>query len=209
MGKSPNYTLLMSIKTSLIILALLVGTSLQQRGTAQELSKEEKKALKAELKKMKKNPELYKTLKVDLQENKSTASQLNSELRDVNSSISSTKEKLDDKDTQIKALEKEISQLKDQKNEINNFIQNETATQGLVYRVQVEMDEGSLYKEMDRESGVPRKVFTGDNTPDGRKFYTIGEFTTREEAEAFKQGLSKMRIQGVFVAAYENGQRVQ
>ena len=78
-------------------------------------------------------------------------------------------------------------------------IESHSNAQGIVYKVQIEVDESFLYSETDPVTGRKKVIFTGDDT---RK-YTLGYFSDKEEAETFKEYLRLLRVRDAIVVAYQ------
>ena len=81
---------------------------------------------------------------------------------------------------------------------------------GLVFRVQLgafrnKVDEQKIdfYRSLAGERDV--KIFRNES---GIYIYSIGNFATFEEAQNFKDRLSK-QVKGVFVTAWKNGRRIR
>jgi len=173
------------------------------------MSKAEKKALKKEIKDMQKNPLKYKQLKDGIDEKQKHLTDLDKEISELTDAISSNQEKINEKDKKIKELGDEIARMETAKREINTAEKNSTNIEGLVYKVQVEVDETALYQEISEIDGQKRPVFTGEEDEDGSKKYTLGYFRSQSEAETFKNYLHTLRIKDAKVVAYKDGKKVE
>ncbi|HAI76729.1 MAG TPA: hypothetical protein DCM08_10825, partial [Microscillaceae bacterium] len=65
-------------------------------------------------------------------------------------------------------------------------------TAGTVYKVQFELTDAELYREV--AEGNKTIVFSGDVDEDGKKKYTIACFSEKEEADEFLQYLQGIKI---------------
>jgi chromosome segregation ATPase len=189
------------------IFIILLGFSLTSY--AQEISKNEQKLLKKELKDMQKNPAKYKAFKEGLEQKKSQLIELQGQLDDLNESVSGNQNNITDKDKKIRELGDEIARLKNEKNTIDKAVKDETNLDGLVYKVQVEIDEASLYQEINEENGKKDYVFTGDVDEDGARKYTLGYFKEKQEAETFRKYLNQLKIKDAKIVAYKDGKKVE
>ncbi|NJL14463.1 MAG: hypothetical protein HC913_16615 [Microscillaceae bacterium] len=190
--------------TGLALMWLLASAPLLQA----QLSKEEKKQLKQELKELAKNPEKFQTFKDGLQAKKEEVMRLNGEIDDTQSALTTTQQQITEKDRKIKELGDELARLKVEKEETQQVVQNQTNLQGLVYKVQVEVNEASLYQEISQETGEKRPIFTGEQDEDGSKKYTLGYFKDKAEADTFCKYLQLLRIKEAKVVAYRDGKKV-
>lgn len=175
---------------------------------AQELSKDEKKALKKEIKNYKKNPEAFKAFKDGIEDKKKQLTRLNSQISEIDRSIQDVQNQVSQKDEQIKRLQDEIRRLEQQENETEVIVNDQTNLQGLVYKVQVSIDEAALYEKVDKTTGETQPVFTGEVDADGTKKYTLGYFRDKTEAETFKSYLKLLRIKNAIVVPYRDGKKV-
>lgn len=176
---------------------------------AQNISKAEKKALQKELKEMSKNPIKYKQFKEGIQEKKDAVTKLDGQIEDLNESINNTQQQASEKDKRIKELGDEIARLKTDNKETDNVIKNSTNEQGIVYKVQVAIDDASLYQEISEIDGQKRPVFSGDQDEDGEKKYTLGYFKDKAEAETFRKYLQLLRIKDAKITTYKDGKKVE
>lgn len=182
---------------------------LWQPALSQKISKAEKKALLNEIKAYQKNPLRYKQFKQGIQEKKEMLQSLNKEAEDLNEAIDSKQKVLNEKELKIKELGDEIARLKTASEETDKAIRNQTNIEGLVYKVQVEIDDAQLYQEVSEIDGKKRPVFTGDEDEDGKKKYTLGYFKSKNEAETFKKYLNMLRIRDAIIVAYKDGKRIE
>ena len=176
---------------------------------AQTLSKAEKKALQKEIKEMQKNPAKYKQFKEGIIEKKDALTKLEGQIDDLSESISTNQQQLTEKDKRIKELSDEIARMKTETDETEKVIKTQTNEEGIVYKVQVSIDDASLYQEISEVSGEKRPVFTGDQDEDGTKKYTLGFFKDKAEAETFRKYLQLLRIKDAKVTAYKDGKKME
>jgi septal ring factor EnvC (AmiA/AmiB activator) len=188
---------------SLILLLLLGSFSLAQA----QLNKAEKKALKKEIKDLSKNPEKYKALKEGIQEKKEELIRLEADVDDVEASMKDVQAKINEKNAEEKRLIDEIARLSLEKKQTQSVISNQTNLDGLVYKVQVEINDAALYQEISEIDGEKRPVFTGDEDEDGIKKYTLGYFKERKEAETFRDYLKLLRIKDAKIVPYRDGKK--
>ncbi len=195
-----KYTLLLSFICSLCFFSLST--------TYAQLNKAEKKALKKEIKDLTRNPEKYKALKEGIREKKDELTRLEANIDDVEASMQEVKQKINEKNAEEKRLIDELDRLKREKRETQNVINTQTNLDGLVYKVQVEVNDAALYQEISEIDGTKRPVFTGDEDEDGIKKYTLGYFKDKKEAETFRDYLKILRIKDAKVVPYRDGKKV-
>lgn len=179
-----------------------------QFATAQEkLTKAEKKALQAEIKAYQKDPAKYKAFKEGLQTKKEHIAKLDSQIEDLTTVIDGGKSKMTEKEQRVKELVDEINRLKSEKTETEKVVKNTTNEQGILYKVQVPIEDAALFQEVSEVDGKTRPVFSGDQDEDGKKKYTLGFFKDKAEADTFCKYLKLLRIKDAIVVKYENGKR--
>ena len=185
-----------------LILIALLGISLHTK--AQKLNKAEKAALKAEISKMLKDPEQYKELKERIEKKRKQSKELDAQIGVINNSVKNKQVLLERKDKRIKELGDEIARLELENKERQKAIESHSNTQGIVYKVQIEVDESFLYSETDPVTGNKKVIFTSDpENTDGTRKYTLGYFSDKEEAETFKEYLRLLRVRDAIVVAYQ------
>ncbi|MGB1248521.1 MAG: SPOR domain-containing protein [Chitinophagales bacterium] len=173
----------------LVLCSLVLSVTIQ----AQELSKEEKKALVKEAKAMKKNPELLKNLKdqaagLDIVVNEQTAyimrlTQLNQSLTAKNDALRSSLS-----DTELELHEKEDDCVLDEA--------------GQKYRIQI-----GLYRDFNITSYLVKPKFMVFEKVGDLYRYSIGNFDTEEDAKDFAKEIRAMGISDAFVTEYNDGDR--
>lgn len=166
---------------------------------AQTLTPEEKKELVKEIKELKKNPEKYKFLKES------------AEMKDViiveqNNEIVVLKKDIQKKDLNIKSLNDSLMVVKkaEAASAAKTVYVKGPENVGYKYRVQV-----GLFQNLDLSNFLidDAKFFIHEYI-DGKHRYSIGNFTTEEEAEAFKENLRRLGLKDAFVSEYQDGDRV-
>ncbi len=185
-------------KYIILLLTLFVGLGTL---TAKDLSKEDKKRIKSQLKEYRKNPESYQKMidqyketidsnTVQLARRKATISQLTTNLNDA----------------QVKLTELE-SQLKECQNKPVPVCPScpvpGAVPSGTIYKIQV-----GLFKKLDISNYLNDPKYFGIEKADDKNRYVISYFNSKEEAEKFVAELRKLGIKGAFAAKYENGERV-
>lgn len=186
----------------------LICLCLAYTATAQDkLTKAEKKALQAEIKAYQKDPAKYKAFKEGIQTKKEHISKLDGQIADLTEAINAGKSKLTEKEQRVKDLVDEINRLKSEKTETDNVVKNSTNEAGILYKVQVPIEDAALYQEVSEVDGKTRPVFSGDQDEDGAKKYTLGFFKEKTEADTFCQYLKLLRIKDAVVVKYENGKK--
>lgn len=160
---------------------------------SQNLSKSEKKALKKEIKSLKKDPIQYRYLKE------------NTGIKDL---------VINEQIYEIAALKKEANvrqqQLEEATNKIASLQDNVKADDsncginaaGKNYRVQI-----GLFKYLDLTTYLDALKFLEYERVGDLYRYSIGNFKTEAEAEAFKLEMRKMGIKDAFVSEYTDGKR--
>ncbi len=172
---------------------------------AQKLSKEEKKVLQKELKALQKDPAKYKALKDAVEERKANANKLDGQMTEITTSITEVQAQIVEKDKRIKELGDEFARIQTENKDTQKVVKKESNAEGVVYKVQVPIDESSLYEEMSEIDGKKRPVFSGDQDEDGKKKYTFGYFKEKKDAETFKSYLQILRIKDAKVEMYKDG----
>lgn len=167
--------------------------------TSQAQSKAERKKLKAEIKKLLKNPKAYKAIKEELNVLRSEASAKNRELSTLRKEVTNTKAELATKEEQIKQLKATADEFKDD-GEKDVTPCGEDYTQGIVYKVQVGAFTDNTFTEK-----IDGKFWEED--ADGVKKYTIGYFRDYWEADKFKKYLRHIGVSDAWIVAYEDNQR--
>lgn len=173
----------------------------------EKLSKAEKKALQNEIKAFQKDPAKYKAFKDAQQTKKEGLSRLDAQIADLNEAITKDTPKLQEKEGRVKQLVDEINRLKAEKVETDVVVNSNTDEKGVLYKVQVPIEDAALYQEVSEVDGTTKPVFSGDQDEDGKKKYTLGYFKNKSEADTFCQYLKLLRIKDAVVVKYQDGKR--
>ncbi len=195
---------------------------------AQELSKEERKRLKAELSAYGKDLEGYKAKMEDLHNtldsNEAEIKRLKDDLAYSSTHQAELDNKIADFDKQLIKCNEENLMLKGY-NAANGFTPagssspadettngqqvpapaglNNAPQSGTVYKVQI-----GLYKEFNINKYFAEPRFIGYEDVDGMNRYIISYFPDEEIAKSFVADVRKMGIKDAFVSKYIDGQRV-
>lgn len=179
----------------LIVLCILLAFS---STTVFGQSKAEAKKLKAEIKKLMKNPAAYKAIKEELNVLRSESSSKNRELATLRKEITNVKAEAATKDAQINELKTKMNEVVSEPKDITPC--GEDYTKGVVYKVQVGAFTKKIYSEK-----IDGKFWEED--ADGVKKYTIGHFRDYWEADKFKKYLRAIGVSDAWIVAYEDNQR--
>jgi cell division septation protein DedD len=169
--------------------------------TAKEISKEEKKRIKSQLREYIKHPESYQKVIDDYKEtidsNTVQLSQRKTTISQLTANIAISQQKMTDLESQLQDCKaKQIPvcpPCPDPK----------VIPTGKVYKIQV-----GLFKNLDISNYLNEPKYFGIEKSDDKNRYVISYFEKKEEAEKFATELKKLGIHGAFVAQYENGERV-
>lgn len=195
----------------LALLALLFSARL----TAQELSKEEKKRLKEELKNYMSDLGGYKAKMEDLRNTLDSNEAEIKRLKDDQAYASTRQAELENRiaayDTKVKELTQENKMLKGEE-----VVDGDSAVtkkfmadmqhppvKGTVYKVQI-----GLYKEFNINKYFDQPRYIGYEEVEGMNRYIISYFPDEEVAKQFVEDVRKMGIKDAFVSKYIDGQRV-
>lgn len=176
---------------------------------AQELSKSEKKNLIAQIKKLKKNPALYKQMQTDLNELKADASQVDARLQDVRDQLEAAQQEAEESKIESEKLKAELASLNTQLSstkeaaQTRGFLLPET---GIVFRVQIGGYRNIDMKEFVDNSSENIQVETNDA---GINEITVGQFTSYWKADTMKKYLRIMGVKDSFIVPYRDGKRVE
>ena len=191
---------------SLLIVLLLVGIVMPTQAQKDtDPAKMSKKQLRRALKRYYKNPASFKEFKQKIEDKEAKLADLEKQLQ---TPINTDKidAEIAAKTKEEQTLRAEIERLKNEKKETKKVIKKETNEQGTIYKVQVEITDNDLYKEI--VQGEKKAVFTGDLDNDGLKKYTLGYFNDKAEAEKFVKILSELFIKAAKVVTYTDGKRI-
>lgn len=195
----------------LALLALLFSARL----TAQELSKEEKKRLKEELKNYMSDLGGYKAKMEDLRNTLDSNEAEIKRLKDDQAYASTRQAELENRiaayDTKVKELTQENKMLKGEEVVDGDSVvtkkfmadMQHPPVKGTVYKVQI-----GLYKEFNINKYFDQPRYIGYEEVEGMNRYIISYFPDEEVAKQFVEDVRKMGIKDAFVSKYIDGQRV-
>ena len=183
------------------LVAIFAFALIHQTGLAQSnLTKEEKKQIKAELKGYMKDPDIYKQT-----------------MQRYNQIIDSSKVAMGAKDARINKLNQDIADLKKKEEDMKASIaacesrpaprcpecacSGNIPNTGVYYKVQVGSVKSYNEKAFAEAKGL--SIEKGDNL----NHYVFSYFDSKEDAVAFAAELKKLGMQNANVVRYENGQR--
>lgn len=188
------------VMTIMILLTTLVN------GMAQELSKQERKALKNEIKQI--TPEMYKKMKEAEQNQKAaliTLQQENDALRDEVSEQAEALEVFQNRNeqTQPSYSGTAVPPTKGQSQEMNSTLTNGDWGKGVVFRVQI----GALTEE-EYDRPIPSGFTMDVEEKNNLSRMVIGYYRDYDEADTFKKLMRKLGIRTAWIVPYKDGRRV-
>lgn len=195
----------MRMLTRIIILLLMV--SFGYTAHAQKLTKEEKKALKAQLKKYRKNPELLRDLTEETDALREENRELQSRINQIESERSHSSSQVAQKDREIMELNNRLLDAQEalrQKNEEPPAVMTprEVEETGTHFKVQI----GAYEKTY-----IPENL-AGDDMgleSDGNlQKVLVGKFSDYQAAKELKKYIRNIGIKDAFIVAYRDGARV-
>jgi len=125
------------------------------------------------------------------------------------------KTQLQEKDSRIAELEKQLSNVKansikmpaeanEQDISASGYDRQNANAQGVVFKIQV-----GAFKNKDLTKYFENnKNFSGDVDADGTKKYTLGYFSDYWEADRFKKYLREMGVKDAWIVPYKDGKRL-
>ncbi|TAF64802.1 MAG: hypothetical protein EAZ55_10385 [Cytophagales bacterium] len=168
---------------------------------AQDITKEEAKALKAELKSWTKDLGGFKKFKEDKAIAESKASSLQTEVESWQKKARERENDLKDCRMQLDAKDAKIIELQSAS---NNATKGGIPPQGVVFTVQI-----GAYKDIDLQKNG---LVTSDNlntAKDGDlNKYMVGIFDNYEQANMLRNYLKKMGVRDAWVVSFKDGARV-
>ena len=194
----------MRMLTRIIILLLMV--SFGYTAHAQKLTKQEKKALKAQLKKYRKNPELLRDLTEETDALREENRELQSRINQMESERSHSSSQVAQKDREIMELNNRLLDAQEalrQKNEEPPVVMTPREVEtGTHFKIQIGAYEKTYIPEnlagddMGLESdGTLQKVL-------------VGKFNDYQAAKELKKYIRNIGIKDAFIVAYRDGVRV-
>lgn len=194
------------MKNLLLFLSLLACTSV----FAQNISKEEKQALLEEIKELKKSPEKLKYLKESIEVRDITLGQLNEEISELKIDAQKKDLVLEKLEDSLVTMREEMKTMEVKKVPVaNNYNLPSTTTNapldhsGYKYRVQI-----GVFKNFDITNLFDEPKYIVHEYVNGMHRYSIGNFTSEMDAEAFKKEMKRMGLKDAFVTTYEEGYRL-
>lgn len=195
----------MRMLTRIIILLLMVSFGFQAH--AQKLTKEEKKALKAQLKKYRKNPELLRDLTEE-------TDALREENRELQSRINQMESEKSHAGSQVAQKEREIMELNNRLLDAQEALRQKNEEPPAVLTPREVTDTGTHFKV---QIGAYEKTYIPENlagddmgleSVDGLQKVLVGKFYDYEAAKELKKYIRKIGIKDAFIVAYRDGARV-
>lgn len=200
---------------SKILTASILCVAFSHNLLAQELSKEEKRRIKEELKNYMSDMAGYKAKMDDL---RSTLDSNEAEIKRLKDDLAYSETKQAELENKVAAYDIEIKKIQ-QENALlrggyveggdtsveKKFVQDMTKTpqKGTVYKVQI-----GLYKEFNINKYFEQPRFIGYEEVEGMNRYIISYFPDEEIAKKFVADVRKMGIKDAFVSKYIDGVRV-
>ncbi|MDB4161416.1 hypothetical protein N9772_03520 [Bacteroidia bacterium] len=181
------------IVTVLMTFLLIAGINLTE---AQTLSKNERKALKKEIKTYKKNPEKWVRMQ---KKHKTEVVNLNDEVIDLKAKLA----EMDKLRAEREELATELAILKAKYASLESEMPSTKLPMGTVYQVQM-----GYYEYLDLASFNEKLKTIKAEDVDGKKRYVIGHFVNLMEAVQFRNDIKILGIDDAFVSQYKNGTRI-
>lgn len=193
--------------TRIIILLFLVSVGYQAQ--AQKLSKAEKKELKAELKKYRKNPELLKDISEETNVLREENRELQSRINQLESERSSASAQVAQKEREVMELNNQLMDAREalrQKNDqppVELTARDGNTNMGTHFKIQI----GAFEKTY-----IPDNLASGDDMSlesDGTmQKVLVGMFEDYQAAKELRKYMRKIGIKDAFIVAYKDGTRV-
>ena len=186
-----------------LLLTVLVALITINGSFAQELSKDETKKIKKELKGYIKDPASY-VRKIENYE--TTAADLETKLSDAKNTVSNQEKTITDMTTELGQAKASLADAEAQVTEMSTVISSEAQCksfpEGSTYRVQI-----GLYAKFNISDYFEQNTFVMFEPVDGMSRYSVGNFNNMQEAINFKKDMRLMGIRDAFVTEYVDGQR--
>lgn len=195
----------MRMLTRIIILLLMV--SFGHQAHAQKLTKQEKKALKAQLKKYRKNPELLRDLTEE-------TDALREENRELQSRINQMESERSHSSAQVSQKEREIMDLNNRLLDAQEALRQKNEEPPAVMTPREVTETGTHFKI---QIGAYEKTYIPENlsgddmgleSQDGLQKVTVGKFVDYQAAKELKKYIRNIGIKDAFIVAYRDGVRV-
>lgn len=179
------------MRNFLIILAIL-GFFINQSVQAQELTKNQKRALKKEIRTYKKNPEKWVKMQNQHQDK---VKELSDEIAGLNAQLKTAELTSEQLAEQLK-----LEQLRYL--ELEKTIPSTELPEGTVYQVQM-----GFYQYLDLVSFNDKLKTVRAEEIDGKKRYVIGHFDNLLDAVQFSNDIKRIGVSDAFVTEYIDGKR--
>jgi len=189
-------------KTLFLLILLSLTTFIFHKGFAQELSKEEKKALLKEIKALGSDLDKFKAMKDDYYELDEQVTAKHAVIVQKKADLENSNKNLSKKDDAIEYLQEQLRKLKGQVGEVNATKQGR-GSHDCAFSVQI-----GAYKVKDLTQYMDSHPNFGVEVgEDGLKRYTLGYFTSYWEAKSFSKYLDGHGGQ-TYVVGFYKGERV-
>jgi hypothetical protein len=184
------------------ILPTLAALALTSSVSAADLTKEEKKAIKTELKGYKKDPARFKSMidkyKETIDSNQAMIARGKDQINQLTNDFADAQKKLIERGAELKACQdKPVPKCPELQDALT------IPATGTVYKVQL-----GLYRKFDMNSFFAKPKYVGSEKVDGLNRYIVSYFENKEEAEHFAGDLRKLGLHDAFVAKYADGERI-
>ncbi len=188
-----------NLKIAIGALAIVLAVSTIATAQTKSNPKEEKKALKKELKRYKKmKPAAVRKMDLDYQEDIVGYKTEIEKLKKDNRRIDSLQRALNESSNKMRMMEADIEAAK---RESSNAKKN--VFTGYYFRVQL-----GAYQNFDIKGKISKDENMQSENAGGLDKYTVGYFKSYNEAQEFSKDVRKMGIKDAWVVAYKDGGRV-
>ena len=184
------------------IIAILAVAFVSFSLSAKEMTKEEKKRIKDQLKIYKKDPESYQRMLGKYQAQIDTANTELGRKRDENDNLIKT---ATEQQAKMSMVESQLKTLQN-KPEVkcpDCPVAGAVPSHGTIYKVQL-----GLYSKLNINNYFDKPKYIGVEQAEKMNRYVVSYFETKEEAENFVKDMKRFGIKGAFASKYENGERV-
>ncbi|MEJ6694913.1 MAG: hypothetical protein QNK51_03695 [Chitinophagales bacterium] len=170
--------------------------------SAQELSKSEKKQLKTQIRDLKKNPAKLKKLNDKLEMLDIAIEQQSEEISILKNNLQSRDITIIELKDSLNAVAYKLETTRESHANLNKGEQALGAQSEYQYRIQI-----GLFQNLDFTHLFADQKYLMHEDVDGAYRYSIGNFTSEIDAEAFKIEIRKLGIKDAFVTIYKDGKR--
>jgi len=162
-----------------------------------KLSRAEKKKVKKELRKYKRNPEAYVKMKADKNQ---TIEDLEMVVEELNKELQTCNKNAKEQSDSLELLEQQLATLMEKYKDATS---GPELPDGTVYQVQI-----GYYKNLNLKAFNKRLKYVKAEQQNGGKRYVIGYFTDLQSAKSFNSDLRKLGVSDAFVTQYIDGKRI-